>query len=371
MKQWMKKLVDQFDMDWSSSPSQQGKDGKSAPSLSEDRATLVYILDVFNKHLFEIQNHSVRKVRSKLDTFAKELMQPESEETEKALFRLRQFISSYRIDEYTYVQNTFDDFKRIIWDFADHLSEEAQVESSSQGDINQSLEQLREAVDSNSIEELRAKSREFIDFYLKHQTSRDERRSKRMDNIKKNLTTVKKQLMEANQSMRRDHMTGAHNRRSFDEQVRRYLQLRDIDKDPMTLVILDIDFFKKINDAYGHDIGDFVLKECVRLLEESFSREEDFIARLGGEEFAVILPGCNSAAAVKMVEEAMNRIRKEVFVQDNLEIRFTVSMGIAEATDNESPDTWYKRADEALYNSKQTGRNKYTIAEPKRIKQVA
>lgn len=368
MKQWMKKLVEQFDMDWGASPESKGT---HAPTLSEDRATLLYILDIYNKHLFEIQNHSVRKVRAKLDSFAKELVQADTEATEKTLFRLRQFISSYRIDEYTYVQNTFDDFKRIIWDFADHLSEEAHVEDSAQGDINQSLEQLREAVESNSIDELRAKSREFISFYLKHQSTNNERRSKRMESIKKNLTTVKKQLMEANQTMRRDHLTGAHNRKSYDEQVRRYLQLHEIDKDPMSLILLDIDFFKKINDAYGHDIGDFVLKECVRLLEESFSREEDFIARLGGEEFGVILPGCNIEAAVKMAEEAMARIRKEVFVQDKLEIKFTVSMGIAEITTGETADSWYKRADEALYQSKQTGRNKYTLSQKPQIKRAA
>lgn len=369
MKQWVKKLVEQFDMDWGTPTN--GKEASSTPILSEDRATLLYILDVYNKHLFEIQNHQVRKVRAKLDTFAKELVQSDNEEAEKTLFKLRQFISSYRIDEYTYVQNTFDDFKRIIWDFADHLSEEAHIEDSSQGDINQSLEQLREAVESNSIEDLRARSREFINFYLKHQTTNNERRSKRMESIKKNLTTVKKQLMEANQTMRRDHLTGAHNRKSYDEQVRRYLQLHDIDKDPMTLILLDIDFFKKINDAYGHDIGDFVLQECVRLLQESFSREEDFIARLGGEEFGVILPGCNTEAAIRMAEEAMNRIRKEVFVHEKLEIRFTVSMGIAEVSSNEGADSWYKRADEALYESKQTGRNKFTIAKAPGIKRVA
>lgn len=368
MKQWMKKLVDQFDMDWGTTTESKSQ---RAPTLSEDRATLLYFLDIYNKHLFEIQNHSVRKVRAKLDTFAKELMQGDPEEVEKALFRLRQFISSYRIDEYTYVQNTFDDFKRIIWDFADHLSEEAHLEDASQGDINQSLEQLREAVESNSIEDLRAKSREFISFYLKHQNSKNERRSKRMESIKKNLTTVKKQLLEANQTMRRDHLTGAHNRKSYDEQVRRYLQLHEIDKDPMSLIILDIDFFKKINDTYGHDMGDFILKECVRLLEESFAREEDFIARLGGEEFAVILPGCGIESAIKMAEGAMNRIRKEVFVEDKMEIRFTVSLGIAELTPNETADNWYKRADEALYESKQTGRNKYTVAKSPQIKRVA
>lgn len=371
MKQWVKKLVDQLDMDWNTSSSPHEKKSETPP-LSEERATLVYFLDVYNKNLFEIQNHSVRKVRAKMDTFAKEIVHAKNAESlNDTLFRLRQFISSYRIDEYSFVQNTIDDFKRIIWDFADNLSEEAHSEQTSQGEIDASLAQLREAVESNSVEELRAKSREFIDLYVKTQTVTHERRSKRMESVKKNLNSVKKQLMEANQTMRRDHLTGAHNRRSYDEQIKRYLQLNELDKDPITLVMLDIDFFKKINDNYGHDIGDFILQECVRMLQESFAREEDFIARLGGEEFAVILPGCDANSAVKIVEAAMARIRKEVFIHGEHQIRFTVSMGIAPLIPGENADTWYKRADAALYESKTTGRNKYTVAGATSTKNVA
>lgn len=363
MKQWVKKLVDQLDVDWGGSS--EAHNTTAAP-LSEERATLVYILDICNKNLFELPNHSVRKVRAKFDSIAKEIVHPESPEAlNDTLFRLRQFFSSYRIDEASFVQNTIDDFKRIIWDFADHLSEEIASEQHTQGDIDRSLSQLREAVESNSVEELRTKSREFIDLYLKSQTSSNERRSKRMETIKKNLSTVKKQLMEANQTMRRDHLTGAHNRRSYDEQIKRYLQLNELDHDPVTMVMLDIDHFKKINDNYGHDIGDFILQECVRMLQESFSREEDFIARLGGEEFAVILPGCDAQAACKIVEKAMEQIRKEVFVHGPHQIRFTVSMGIAQLCTGEGADVWYKRADSALYESKSTGRNKYTLADIK------
>jgi len=371
LKQWVKKLVDQLDMDWGTPEAKKTASAENAP-LSEERATLVYILDVCNKHLFEVPQHSVRKVRTKIDAFAREIVHPKNPESlNDTLFRLRQFYSSYRIDEYSFVQNTIDDFKRIIWDFADHLSEELTSENVTQSEMDRSLSQLREAVESNSIEELRTKSREFIDLYLKNQTSSNERRSKRMETIKKNLSTVKRQLMEANQNMRRDHLTGAHNRKSYDEQIKRYLQLNELDKDPVTLVMLDIDHFKKINDSYGHDIGDFILKECVRLLQESFAREEDFIARLGGEEFAVILPGCDASAASKIADECMARIRKEVFVHGSHQIRFTISMGVAQLIPGENADTWYKRADAALYEAKSTGRNKLSIAGPSLPKKVA
>lgn len=359
MKQWVQKLIDQLDIELGS-----GENKRKAPiAISEERATIAYMLDAFNKSLFEIPKHSVRRVREKIDSFAKETVQPQSTEAlTETLFNLRQFFSSYRIDESTFVQNTIDDFKRIIWDFADHLSEEISSENYTQKDINHSLSQLREAVESNSVEDLRIKSREFIDLYLKCQNTSNERRSKRMDSIKKNLNSIKRKLLEANQSMRRDHLTEAHNRKSYDEQIKRYIQLNEIDNEPITLVMIDIDHFKKINDNYGHDIGDFILRECVRTLQECFSREEDFIARLGGEEFAVILPGCNAHASAKIVERSMERIRKEAFLHGPHQIRFTVSMGIAQIVPGQNAETWYKRADSALYDSKTTGRNKYTIA---------
>ncbi len=368
MKQWVKKLVEQ--LDWSD-PSSSHPEGPSV-DMSEERATLLYILDAYSKHLFEVDKQPLRRVRDTLDGFAKSLVSPEHKHSEKLLFNVRQFFSSYRLDEYSYIQNTFDDFKRIIWDFAEQLAEEVQYEQAKEIEASKNLDQLREAVETNSIEALRSKSRDFIDFYIKYQAQKDERRVKRLSSMKKNLTVIKKQLMEANHTMRVDHLTDAYNRKSFDEQMKKHQQISVISQAPVSLITLDIDFFKKINDSYGHDIGDFILKECVVLLKEVFHREEDFVARIGGEEFAVILPNFSLEHAMVRAEEALVKIRKEVFVQDKLEIKFTVSMGIAQLLQNETTDQWLKRADSALYHSKQTGRNKYTVApQPGKIKSVA
>ncbi len=367
MKQWVKKLVDQFD--WNETET-----GTSAPhvDMTEDRATLLYILDNYSKHLFEVDKQPLRRVRETFDSFVKGLVSIDNKSSEKFLFQLRQFFSSYRIDEYTYIQNTFDDFKRIIWDFAEQLSDDIQYEQTKDAEATQSLEQLREAVDANSIDALRSKSREFIDFYIKYQSQKDDRRAKRMSTMKKNLSSVKKQLMEANQNMRVDHLTSAFNRKSFDEQMKKHMQMAVISQTPVSAIILDIDFFKKINDTYGHDIGDYVLKECVKMLKETFPREDDFVARIGGEEFAVILPGFTAEHASVKAEEVLTKVRREVFIHGELKINFTVSLGIAQWIHNETLDQWVKRADSALYQSKQTGRNKYTIAtRPTNIKQVA
>lgn len=361
MRQWVKKLVDQLDVDWKSK-SEGASEAVVVSDLNEDRATLLYILDVMNKHIIETDQYPLRKVRETLDELSKGLVDPRGHQTEKILFRLRQFFSSHRIDEYTYVQKTFDDFKSIIWDFADQLGEEIRAEEQTDEEIKQSLDQLREAVEANSIEGLRIKSREFIDFYMESQTRRDESRARRLQFMSENLASVKKKLVQANKNLNVDHLTSAFNRRSFDDQAKKLYKLFQIAGNHVTLLALDIDHFKKINDCYGHDIGDFVLKECVRFLKEVFQRENDFVARTGGEEFAILLPDFREEHAIVKVEELLKRIRQEVFVHDKLEIKFTISVGIAQLYPHEDLATWLKRADEALYHSKKTGRDKYSVA---------
>lgn len=361
MKQWVVKLLQQLDISFYKENGTE-KSAAELPIINEDKATLIYLIDVYNKHLFEVEKHSIRKVREKLDTMAKDLVNADPKDAEKTLFEIRQFFSSYRIDEYSYVQNTFDDFKRIVWDFADQLSEDLQFENSKQKHLETNLKDLKEAVEANSIDVLRLKSREFINSYVEYQSQKNELRNKRIVSTKKNLDSVKKQLMEANNSLNVDHLTNASNRKSFDEYLKKVVQLNNLNHGQVSLIMLDIDFFKKINDSYGHDIGDFVLKECVNTLKQVFNKENEMVARIGGEEFVVILPNHTTEHAVVRAEEAQKRIRNEAFIQGKIDIRFTVSMGIAQLLENETTSDWLKRADLALYQSKNSGRNKYTVA---------
>ena len=360
MKKWIHKLINQFDLDWSDHEEECSE--HNSFKINDDRATLIYILDCYNKHLIEVDGHPVRKIRYKLDEFAKELMKSDSTCLERVLFRLRQFFSSYRIDEYTYVQKTLDEFRSIIWDFVDQLSEDLNYEQIEDDELQASLDELKEAVEANSIEELKIQSREFIDSYMEFQIRRDKRRNSRFNNVKKSLAVVKKRLVEANHNMLMDHLTTAFNRKSFDEQIQQHFKLAKISKQPMSMLMLDIDHFKKINDSYGHAIGDFVLIEFVKILKELFPRNADFIARIGGEEFAVLLPDYQVMHAIKKAEQTLNQIRREVFVQEDIQIKFTISIGVAQLKDGETIDQWIKRADDALYAAKNSGRDKYCVA---------
>lgn len=368
MKKWMQKLVNQIEFKWEKDRSgSEGAEGASAEAgatadLNEERATLLFMIDTLNKHLLEMDSHPTRGVREVLDSFSKEVIQADEDTIEKVLFKFRQFYGTYRIAEFSYVQTTFDEFRRIILEFVDQLGEDLSDEKKEDQEIKSRLEQLREAVESNSIDTLKSQSRSFIDTYIQTQSKKEKRRSKRAESIKKNLDSVKKQLFEVQNDVKYDHLTGAYTRRSFDSHIKEVTKKYDVTGRPMTLISFDIDHFKKVNDTYGHDCGDFVLQECVKMVQAVFSRPDDFMARVGGEEFLILCPDYKVEHALKQVEIALQRIRSETFLKDDKKINFTISVGIAQHIAGEKIESWLKRADKALYQSKNNGRDRCTVA---------
>lgn len=128
-----------------------------------------------------------------------------------------------------------------------------------------------------------------------------------------------------------------------------------------TLMMLDIDHFKKVNDTYGHVAGDKVIAEVSRVIRESV-RETDFSARYGGEEFAICLTNTTADNAIILAERLRKAIESTLVLDDGNVIQVKISIGMAEfIADVESVDHWTKNADSALYKSKENGRNQYTI----------
>ncbi|GMV12466.1 MAG: diguanylate cyclase [Polyangiaceae bacterium] len=155
-----------------------------------------------------------------------------------------------------------------------------------------------------------------------------------------------------------DGLTQVNNRRHLDEALEReFLRARRHSR-PLSLLVLDIDFFKRINDQYGHLAGDHVLRELASLVQGRVRRDET-VARYGGEEFVVLLPETAVDGAVSLAENLRARIEAHSFVFQGVTIPVTVSIGCAEvsAGDGTGPDL-FRRADEKLYQAKQGGRNR-------------
>ena len=160
----------------------------------------------------------------------------------------------------------------------------------------------------------------------------------------------------------KDPMTQAYNRRYFSEVSQNLLSLSTRNKQNLSLIMIDIDLFKSINDTHGHSVGDEVIILLANMLKNSI-RLSDVSARFGGEEFVVLFSDSNLEATYSLSEEIRKKIEKLEVIIDNIILKFTVSIGIAQYDKNRDirgiEDT-IKRADEALYIAKENGRNQVT-----------
>jgi diguanylate cyclase (GGDEF)-like protein len=167
---------------------------------------------------------------------------------------------------------------------------------------------------------------------------------RRAENLQKQATT--------------DPLTGMHNRRYFEEALQGYLSEFNKIGATLGLLILDLDHFKNVNDNYGHDVGDMVLRE-VALRMRAICREHDVVARLGGEEFAVITPYANMEQLLAVAERYRQMVEALAIKTGNVVIRPTVSIGVST---NEggvaNVDDLFKAADQKLYQAKHSGRNR-------------
>jgi diguanylate cyclase (GGDEF)-like protein/PAS domain S-box-containing protein len=159
-----------------------------------------------------------------------------------------------------------------------------------------------------------------------------------------------------------DPLTGLSNRRHFLVQGDVELSRAIRSNSKLSVLMLDIDFFKKVNDSYGHQAGDSILQALAKVCQDTI-RKINVIARLGGEEFAIILPGTNAYDAILVAERLREFVANmEVTIPPNLSIKVTISIGISTLDNNfTNIDTLLNQADKALYEAKKTGRNKVCI----------
>lgn len=164
-----------------------------------------------------------------------------------------------------------------------------------------------------------------------------------------------------------DALTGFYNRRQLEERIKQETAKAKRQKTPLCAIMIDIDFFKRINDQYGHTAGDLVLKTVSKTMRSQL-REYDIAGRYGGEEFAILLPFTKTDEAVMVAERLRQAVENKIIDLSkvnqeiaNKNINATISLGIYQFKTTDAPQDLLKKADEALYQAKETGRNKVVI----------
>lgn len=176
------------------------------------------------------------------------------------------------------------------------------------------------------------------------------------------IKQLEQELAQVSELVREDQLTGALNRRGLDEAFEREVKRADRNKTPICIALLDIDNFKRLNDTMGHQAGDQALVHLSNVIKETL-RPNDSVARYGGEEFIIVLPDVTLYEAAAALERLQRELTKKIFLNENERILVTFSAGVALRAPDESQEDVIARADKAMYQAKQTGKNRVILAQ--------
>ncbi|WP_235671513.1 GGDEF domain-containing protein [Aeromonas veronii] len=172
-------------------------------------------------------------------------------------------------------------------------------------------------------------------------------------------------LRQLDQLAKQDPLTSVANRRHFNIELERALAHSQESGAPLSLILIDVDYFKRFNDHYGHQVGDMCLKEVAQALNRAVRTPSDLVARYGGEEFVLLLPNTDRQAAASVaqrLQDGLASLQLEHLASD-VAPWVTVSQGIASTVSGEGASQLLERADQALYRAKESGRNQFCVAE--------
>jgi diguanylate cyclase len=250
--------------------------------------------------------------------------------------------------------------KQMLAGFVDHLSEFADSTSDYHDKIELCVQKISKADDISQLEDVLAEViSETRIVQLNAQRSRDDLRitKQRVDDAEKRINELQEELDKASTLVRHDQLTGSLNRRgleeTFESEVSRALRR----KSQLCVALLDIDNFKKLNDSLGHEAGDAALIHLVTVIRETL-RPQDTLARFGGEEFVILLPDTSLPDAKKALVRLQRELTKRFFLHDNEKVLITFSAGLTDFRSDDTQASVTKRADEAMYQAKNTGKNR-------------
>jgi diguanylate cyclase len=250
--------------------------------------------------------------------------------------------------------------KGMMASFISGLAEIAESTGSYQEKISSYQEQITATEDMaelNSILQSLVGDIRKMNTDASHSHQAFEETQKKVEEAEKQINELTAKLDYISEVAHEDFLTGALNRRGMDEAIEREFSRADRHNTPLSLAMIDIDHFKKINDTMGHSTGDVALTHLAKVVK-SVLRSTDVLARYGGEEFVILLPGSRQEDAVAVVTGIQRDLTKNFFLHNNERVLITFSAGVAERLTGESIGSVLPRADAALYLAKQTGRNR-------------
>lgn len=279
--------------------------------------------------------------------------------------------AEYRLKEVIFKQSQLkhslneakEALKHMLAGFVDHLAEFADSTSDYHDKIEICAAKISKADDITQLEDVLAEvMRETRIIQINAQRSRDDLRAskQRVEEADKRISELQSELDKTSNLVRHDQLTGTLNRRGLDEAFEKEAARAQRRRSTLCVALLDIDNFKKLNDSLGHDAGDAALIHLTTVIRETM-RPQDTIARFGGEEFIILMPDTPISDSKTALVRLQRELTKRFFLHNNEKQLITFSAGVTELRSEDTQPTVIKRADEAMYEAKQAGKNRVVV----------
>ena len=326
--------------------------------LNAIRALLVFIKAFSMGHKEIGSNRFAKQIDDLSETFVEE---NDTKTVDSIFERNKKTIPTFIKRQKAYLHNR----EKEIWDIIDLQRTAIATLGTENRDYNLKVYEQSEQIEAitmlDDIKAIKNKLKKEVESIQATVRKKQGQDKLQMDALAKQINSLNLELKKVKTKGMTDDLTKAYNRGAFDSYIRKILDQNTIKHSPFSLLMLDIDDFKKINDSYGHQIGDRVLVALVSKCTE-FIRDEDFLARYGGEEFVIVLPGASHRNALKKAQRLLKAIAGTLYTTDEEKkgegLSITVSIGVSSFGKSDSVSTVIGRADKALYQAKRTGKNR-------------
>jgi diguanylate cyclase (GGDEF)-like protein len=354
-------------------PPPSSQPGDEPAGLDAALDTLAAVLRDYGKIAFDVEGRTAEALRQDCETWAKHLLLGGARPGEAAarggltLERrdwagARRFFNEQRSQERDHVLATHAAFQQSMWAALRALDAVVAEGEEADGRAGAQMQRLKELAGTGSAEQMRLGVLEVVEEMALIAREKVRRQAEAVHELSAQVARLGEELEIARLESALDPLTRLYNRRAFDERCGQVMAMRRLFGEPSSLVMVDIDRFKEVNDRFGHPAGDTVLRAVADTVARSFASRSDFVARYGGEEFAVILWGTPAARAKAAAERLLATVRAKPIAHEAERISVTASAGVAELAPGEAVEAWIARADKALYEAKRAGRDRVVAA---------
>ena len=350
--------------------SSQYSDVAAAPISAVDtdggKDTLAAVLRILAEHALPTKDVPVDEFQSTMESLVKKILvgagltegEFGSAGLKRVFSEIRQEVRRQRKAESLEYSNHRQSASIIVADLVAGLRKSLEERRGHDEGIVSALSEMEQAVADGNLDNIKRVCTKTVHHIKDVVAVQREKDQQQLAQLSEQLRTMKEELLETQSQMKRDPLTEVLNRGAFDSTFAQTVDIANASAMELTLYMLDLDYFKKVNDSYGHQAGDKVLKEVGKQLIRCFPRKDDMVFRYGGEEFAILCRNTGKEDAYMLGERVRKQIAARLIELPDLSYHQTVSIGCAVLVANETSELFLKRADEALYAAKNNGRNR-------------